>query len=47
MKFDPLPAEFLASRLQTPKPGCRAVLDTDTYNELDDPCALVYALRSR
>lgn len=46
MKFDPLPAEFLASRLQTPKPGCRAVLDTDTYNELDDPYALVYALRS-
>lgn len=46
MKFDPLPAEFLASRLQTPKPGCRVVLDTDTYNELDDPYALVYALRS-
>ncbi len=46
MDFAPLQPDFLVSRLQSPKPGIHVVLDTDTYNELDDPYALVYALRS-
>lgn len=46
MEFAKLPEELLISRLQPPKPGCRLVLDTDTYNEIDDPYALIYALRS-
>jgi hypothetical protein len=33
-------------RLQPPEGRIRMVLDTDTYNEIDDQFALVYALRS-
>ncbi|MGI5893515.1 MAG: nucleoside hydrolase [Candidatus Merdivicinus sp.] len=46
MKFTPVSPELLVSRLQKPPKGCRVVLDTDTYNEIDDPYALVYALCS-
>ena len=46
MKFRPISSDLLTARLEPPKPGCRLVLDTDTYNEIDDPFALVYALRS-
>lgn len=46
MEFPKLSQELLISRLQPPKPGCRMVLDTDTYNEIDDPYALIYALCS-
>ena len=33
-----------AQRLQFPTKKVRMVLDTDTYNEIDDQFALVYAL---
>ncbi len=46
MNLTPIPNDLLAARLEPPKPGCRLVLDTDTYNEIDDPYALVYALCS-
>jgi purine nucleosidase len=36
----------LVQRLQPPAGPIRMVLDTDTYNEIDDQFALVYALRS-
>ena len=39
------PAQRLA-RLQPPTGKVRAVLDTDTYNEIDDQFAVVHALRS-
>ena len=46
MEWTPLAPELLVSRLQTPAAGCRIVLDTDTYNEIDDPYALLYAMGS-
>jgi hypothetical protein len=33
-------------RLSYPSSKVRAVLDTDTYNEIDDPFAVVYAMKS-
>ncbi len=47
MKFDKLPTDLLLKRLQPPKGKIRMVLDTDTYNEIDDQFALVYALCSK
>ena len=40
--FPALSNEFLLQRLQFPTKKCM-VLDTDTYNEIDDQFALVYA----
>ena len=37
---------FRLDRLQPPAGKIRMVLDTDTYNEVDDQFALVYALLS-
>jgi purine nucleosidase len=46
MSFPILSKELLAQRLQPPSGRVRMVLDTDTYNEIDDQFAVVYALRS-
>jgi purine nucleosidase len=43
-EFPKLSEERLLSRLQFPPGKVRMVLDTDTYNEIDDQFALVYAL---
>lgn len=45
-EFPSLPEEQLLQRLQIPDGKLRAVLDTDTYNEIDDQFAVVYALLS-
>lgn len=41
-----LPQDQLLRRLARPEGKVRAVLDTDTYNEIDDQFAVVYALLS-
>lgn len=46
MTFPQLSEQFRISRLETPVGKLRMVLDTDTYNEIDDQFALVYALLS-
>ena len=46
MTFPTLPPDLLERRLQPPAGRIRMVLDTDTYNEIDDQFAVVYALRS-
>ena len=46
MIFPKLSTEFLIRRLEPPTGKVRMVLDTDTYNEVDDQFALAYALRS-
>ncbi len=46
MTFPELSEEFRIRRLQHPGRKLRIVLDTDTYNEIDDQFALVYALLS-
>ena len=45
-EFPSLPEEQLLQRLQIPDGKLNAVLDTDTYNEIDDQFAVVYALLS-
>ncbi len=46
-KFNPLPIEQLLARLNPPKNRpIDMVLDTDTYNEVDDQFALMYSLLS-
>ena len=47
MKFPALTVEKLNTRLSPPKGRVRMVLDTDTYNEIDDQFAVVYALLSQ
>ncbi|MEM8737061.1 MAG: nucleoside hydrolase [Planctomycetota bacterium] len=47
MLFPPLDPAFVLSRLTWPADRCDLVLDTDTYNEIDDQFALVYALLSK
>lgn len=47
MNFDMLSTDLLFKRLQPPTGKIRMVLDTDTYNEIDDQFALVYALCSK
>jgi purine nucleosidase len=52
MDFPRLSEDLRLSRLANPpvgsgSPRLRMVLDTDTYNEVDDQFAVVYALRSR
>ena len=44
--YPKLPTDLLIQRLTPPKGKVRAVLDTDTYNEVDDQFALAYALLS-
>ena len=46
MQFPPLPAAQLLSLLEPVSGRIDMVLDTDTYNEIDDQFALVYALLS-
>ncbi len=42
--FSPLKPEFVTERLTPPTGHVSAVLDTDTYNEIDDQFALAYAV---
>ncbi len=44
--FPPLSDEVRLERLKPPQGKLRIVLDTDTYNEIDDQFAVVYALLS-
>lgn len=44
--FSKLPEEILLQRLQPNKGKINVVIDTDTYNEIDDQFAVVYALLS-
>lgn len=46
MEFPPLETAAFMRRLEHPKGKVRMVLDTDTYNEVDDQFALAYALKS-
>ena len=46
MTFTPLDPQLLQSRLGPPAGPVRMVLDTDTYNEIDDQFAVVYSLLS-
>jgi len=46
MAFPKLPTKLLLERLELPEGKINMVLDTDTYNEIDDQFALVYALKS-
>lgn len=46
MEFKKLSTQLLLERLELPEVRINMVLDTDTYNEIDDQFALVYALRS-
>ena len=46
MSFPQLTQQFRIGRLQHPRRKVRMVLDTDTYNEIDDQFALTYALLS-
>lgn len=47
MNFPKLSTDKLIQRLQPPKGKIRMVLDTDTFNEIDDQFAIVYALNSQ
>lgn len=47
MNYAKLPDSLLLERLKIPEGKIDIVLDTDTYNEIDDQFALVYALRSK
>jgi len=44
MSFPELSEEFRVQRLVPPRGRVRMILDTDTYNEIDDQFALAYAL---
>jgi purine nucleosidase len=46
MEFPKLTTQFLINRLELPSGKINIVLDTDTFNEIDDQFALMYALRS-
>lgn len=46
MKFAPLEQQHLGDRLSPASGPVRMVLDTDTYNEIDDQFAVVYSLLS-
>jgi purine nucleosidase len=47
MKFPELSNVTRLERLQPPQGKVRLVIDTDTYNEIDDQFAIVYALTSQ
>ena len=46
MDFPTLPDALRLERLRPPEDNVRMVIDTDTYNEIDDQFAVVYALLS-
>lgn len=46
MDFPKSTNQFILDRLELPEGKIKMVLDTDTYNEIDDQFALMYALRS-
>ena len=46
MDFSPLDPQILRDRLRPPSGPVQIVLDTDTFNEIDDQFAVVYALLS-
>lgn len=46
MHFPSLSTQFLLNRLELPAQKVNVVLDTDTYNEVDDQFALAYAIKS-
>ena len=46
VQFPPVSEETRVRMLQPPKGRVKAVLDTDTFNEIDDQFAVVYALLS-
>lgn len=46
MQFPSLSTQFLLNRLKLPTLKVNVVLDTDTYNEVDDQFALAYAIKS-
>lgn len=46
MNFPKLNTKVLLKRLELPKEKINMVLDTDTFNEVDDQFALAYALKS-
>ena len=47
MKLPPVKYGRLASLLTDPKGTCDVVIDTDTYNEVDDQFAIMHALMSK
>ena len=47
MKLPPVEYGRLASLLTDPKGTCDVVIDTDTYNEVDDQFAIMHALMSK
>ena len=47
MNFPQISEGDRISRLQPPTGSIRMVLDTDTYNEIDDQFAVVYTLLSK
>ena len=46
-RYSPIDRDVLLQRLELPSGPVSMVLDTDTYNEIDDQFAVVYALLSR
>ena len=46
MNFPKIPDSVRLERLQPPDGKVRMVIDTDTYNEIDDQFAVVHALLS-
>ena len=46
-KFPELSVDLLLRRLDPPKGSIPIVIDTDTYNEIDDQFAIIYALFSK
>jgi purine nucleosidase len=47
MKFPKIPEKIRLKLLNPPTGKIEAVLDTDTYNEIDDPFAIAYTLLSK
>lgn len=47
INFPSIPADQLVRRLEHPGRKVRIVLDTDTFNEIDDQFAIAYALKSQ
>ncbi|MBO5899658.1 MAG: hypothetical protein J6Q80_02905, partial [Lentisphaeria bacterium] len=47
MNYPEISAELRKSRLEIPQKKVRAILDTDTYNEIDDQFALTFALMAK
>ncbi|MDZ7339933.1 MAG: nucleoside hydrolase, partial [candidate division KSB1 bacterium] len=46
MKFPSIPESVRLERLQPPQGKIRLVIDSDTYNEIDDQFAITYPLLS-